>query len=280
MIRSDDLTPLIARIQAIKRTPAKQLVIEAHLKKQLVRFFRGIGADVRDYILSLNRVPAPDDPALIPLKTYFNSKTREYQLILAKGVLEAFLLGQQRVRRKAKGRTHKAYTVYPHIDEEYASLLPVFSDLLEPDIAALLINRFFVASERTMDRVTGDVMANLAQSYADGLGNYDTAVNLSDVLENIAIWESERIARTEVNSAQNYGAFLQLDSAGVTHVMWITALDDRVRGTRPSDRADHIRMHGEVTRIGEPFSNGLLFPGDRDGPIEEWINCRCQIRDA
>ena len=23
------------------------------------------------------------------------------------------------------------------------------------------------------------------------------------------------------------------------------------------------------------YSNGLRFPGDTDGPIEEWINCRC-----
>jgi len=33
-------------------------------------------------------------------------------------------------------------------------------------------------------------------------------------------------------------------------------------------------------RVGEPFSNGLYYPGDRsggDGTIREWINCRCRL---
>jgi hypothetical protein len=34
-------------------------------------------------------------------------------------------------------------------------------------------------------------------------------------------------------------------------------------------------MHGQIVRVGDQFSNGLRYPGDRTGEIAEWINCRC-----
>lgn len=280
MVTARDVERLLTRIQSIRRTPARQLQLETKMRRELATFFREIGKDTAEYIQSLGRVPARDDPALHPLSEFFKKKTKEYQVILGKYVFTAFLMGRERVSPKKKGKAHKAYQWNPEFDDEYAALWPVFDGLLEPNIAQFLINKFFTASERTMARVEGDVMANLAMSYMDGVGNYDAAMNLNEVMRDMALYETERIARTEINSAQNYGAFLQLESAGVTEVMWITALDDRVRGLNPKDAADHVSMHGEITRLGEPFSNGLLFPGDRDGPIEEWINCRCQIVPA
>ena len=57
--------------------------------------------------------------------------------------------------------------------------------------------------------------------------------------------------------------------------MWVTAHDDRVRGLKETDTADHVELDGEIIRLGDTYSNGLKYPGDTDGPIEEWINCRC-----
>lgn len=36
-------------------------------------------------------------------------------------------------------------------------------------------------------------------------------------------------------------------------------------------------MDGEVKELDEAFSNGLMFPGDPDGPAEEVCNCRCAL---
>jgi len=85
-------------------------------------------------------------------------------------------------------------------------------------------------------------------------------------------YELRRVARTEINSFQNEGAYLTEQELGVRYHMWYTALDERVRGS-------HSNMHGEIVRVGEPFSNGLYYPGDRSGgqgTIKEWINCRCR----
>ena len=62
---------------------------------------------------------------------------------------------------------------------------------------------------------------------------------------------------------------------GVEYSMWITAGDDKVRGNDERDLADHVALNGEITRLGDKFSNGLFYPGEPSGPIEEWINCRC-----
>ncbi|WP_297981539.1 phage minor head protein [uncultured Methanobrevibacter sp.] len=81
-------------------------------------------------------------------------------------------------------------------------------------------------------------------------------------------WESRRIARTEINSPQNEGAFSVYDELGVEYHMWWTGQDNRVRDS-------HAPLHGHIVAVGNTFSNGLLFPGDKSGPIKEWINCRC-----
>jgi uncharacterized protein with gpF-like domain len=62
---------------------------------------------------------------------------------------------------------------------------------------------------------------------------------------------------------------------GVEYAMWITAHDDRVRGLKETDQADHVELDGEIIRIGDTHSNGLKYPGDTDGELVEWINCRC-----
>lgn len=50
---------------------------------------------------------------------------------------------------------------------------------------------------------------------------------------------------------------------------WVATLDKRTRD-------HHLHMNGEVVAMDKPFSNGLMFPGDPDGPPGEIINCRCR----
>lgn len=79
------------------------------------------------------------------------------------------------------------------------------------------------------------------------------------------------IARTEVNIAQNTGRYNELRAEGVKKKQWLTAGDEKVR---PSHR--DAANDGPVP-MDEPFSNGLMNPGDPDGPPEEVINCRCTL---
>ena len=61
---------------------------------------------------------------------------------------------------------------------------------------------------------------------------------------------------------------------GVRQKQWISTIDEH---TRQDSRADHVSMNGEIVGIDEPFSNGLMQPGDNSGPAYEVVNCRCVL---
>jgi len=136
----------------------------------------------------------------------------------------------------------------------------------------------FEASESTLERMTGDVKTNLADSYEQGLGIDEAAQRLEAEFEGMKEHELERVARTEINSSQNHMRHVQMEQH-VDFEQWWGGDDDRSR-VPPESAADHTAgppgMHGQITRVKDGFSNGLKYPGDRGGPIEEWINCRCR----
>lgn len=146
-----------------------------------------------------------------------------------------------------------------------------------PEILKLIKDKTFIASNATLARMIDDVMANLAKSYEEGLGIIGAANNLSGTFDSMLDYELNRIARTEINGAQNVATFLTEQELGVDYNQWWTAQDDRVRGNDPADIADHTFLHGQIVRVGDLFSNGLMYPLDTSGDISEWIQCRCRV---
>lgn len=89
-----------------------------------------------------------------------------------------------------------------------------------------------------------------------------------------ALYRSELIARTEGHRIQAQGAMdacsrAKANGADVVK-QWDSALDAR---TRPS----HAKVDGEIRELDEPFSNGLMYPGDPAGGAAEVCNCRCAL---
>lgn len=83
-----------------------------------------------------------------------------------------------------------------------------------------------------------------------------------------------RITRTEAHRISQQAAYDALkkakDNGADVVKQWDVTLDKR---TRPS----HARVDGEIRELDEPFSNGLMKPGDPRGRAAEVINCRCQL---
>jgi len=158
---------------------------------------------------------------------------------------------------------------------EFDSILldAITASIAEPILtpAQSLADQSFNASKATLNRMTGDVSKVLSEAYEQGLGTKETARLLGEAFEEMKEHELERIAITEVNGAQNKNQYEQVKAARVPYHQWITTQLSNVRET-------HQPLHGEIVRVGERFSNGLLYPGDRSGPIAEWINCRCVAR--
>ena len=84
-----------------------------------------------------------------------------------------------------------------------------------------------------------------------------------------------RTARTAVTGAQNGGRMDSYKAAtdmGVkVRKRWVATKDDRTRKS-------HRRLDGETVDWDEPFSNGLMYPGDPSGPGAEVYQCRCTMR--
>ena len=245
---------------------------ERQLERALSRFFARLGDEV---IKQLNDIY--NDNLLVGQAELIVQPIREaqaeYYHILQKYDKREYKLGQSEaqrlVRLSQRGYSFKAVKPKVKLDKRYS----LFGTLrgAEDD----LFERVFIASQATMARVEQSIMTILLEGYKSGKGIDYVANELNKRFDQLTTWESKRIARTEIHNSHNAAVMNTYEDLGVEYTMWITAHDDRVRGLKPTDTADHVELDGEIIRVGDTYSNGLKYPGDTDGPIEEWINCRC-----
>jgi len=157
------------------------------------------------------------------------------------------------------------------LDEMDALILDsVMREVTAPGPAEELIRQSaFTASHRTMDRLTGNVQEVLAQGVEQGLGIDRITQNLKSEFTDLADYELERIARTEIHQAVNVNAYEKRKAAGIRYHMWVTSGLDNVRSS-------HIPLNRQIVKMGDRFQNELKHPGDRSGPVAEWIQCNCE----
>lgn len=86
--------------------------------------------------------------------------------------------------------------------------------------------------------------------------------------------DSIRYARTACTGAENKGRLDGMqnlsDDGIVLDKQWTATGDDRTRQS-------HLDIDGESVPPNEPFSNGLMYPGDPAGSADEVWNCRCSM---
>lgn len=150
-------------------------------------------------------------------------------------------------------------------------------DKLSPGTMNAIQDRALGTSQRIINHGIDRVYGSLAKSYEQGLGINEAAANLREALNTYSDGQLKTVARTEIQGAQNAAAHQLIKDNALEHEQWWTSDDERVRGNNPNDKADHTVMHGQIVRTRDTFSNGLMHPGDRNGDIKEWINCRCRV---
>lgn len=245
---------------------------ERQLERELRKFFDRLGDKVQKNLEEYYTDNLLVGQAELIVKPIQDAQA-EYYHILQKYDKREYKLGQSEaqrlVRLSQQGYSFKAVKPRLKLDKRYS----LFGTLrgAEED----LFERIFIASQATMARVEQSIMTILLDGYKSGKGINYVANELTRRFDQLTTWESKRIARTEIHNSHNTAVHDSYNEMGIEYTMWITAHDDRVRGLKETDTADHVELDGEIIRLGDTYSNGLRYPGDTDGPIEEWINCRC-----
>lgn len=119
---------------------------------------------------------------------------------------------------------------------------------------------------------TIDYIESVLQKALNGGWGVDKTVK---ELENTDIpkWRARLIVRTESARATNFTQMAAADEEEVEmEKMWIAIDDSRTRKSH-----SHAGVDGQRIDIDQPFSNGLMFPGDPNGPAKEVCNCRCTM---
>lgn len=137
--------------------------------------------------------------------------------------------------------------------------------------------------EKAIIRVTETtrqaLMKVLEEGLANGLGEYEMIKLIES--RDIALIQSQRIVRTEVNMAANSGAIVSARSFNLVMTKeWVSHRDMRTRGRLPEDRKDHYHMDGQTVEMDDKFRDprtGELVehPSDPKGSAAMVINCRC-----
>lgn len=117
------------------------------------------------------------------------------------------------------------------------------------------------------------ITAQVSRGISTGMSFQQVAKGLSDYT-NIGFNNAVRIARTEGHRIQvqsGMDACYKAKDKGADVVkQWDSTLDGNTRES-------HQKVDGEIKELDEPFSNGLMFPGDPSGGASEVVNCRCAL---
>ena len=124
-----------------------------------------------------------------------------------------------------------------------------------------------------IDFLKTSVRQEISRGIAQALSFQEIARNIKNTT-NVDYNKSLRIAKTEGHRIQCESAYnvqVRAKQKGADIVkQWDSTLDSRTRPT-------HQKLDGELVKINEKFSNGLLYPGDSNGIASEVVNCRCAL---
>lgn len=159
-------------------------------------------------------------------------------------------------------------------------------DLRIPNLSAtnMFVNNHLAQVKNYLVRIPDEVFQLVRQAITDGVNQGEDVRAIARRVDQILTqtgsenWPARAkvIAITEVNGAANAGWYASALNAqrelGIRlEKVWLAAHDSKVRPT-------HREADGQRRGLTEPFLVGgfpLLYPGDKNGPPEEVINCRC-----
>ena len=279
----------------MERQSQELLIVEDKLTQQVSKYFNKLEKQVQKVISDNQDLPA--DTVAVLVNVILEDMTTKYRKLLYKHLRMTEQLSKRHTKeiitlqqRKRLGQKRKATDNISFKDLPLTWLSMKAQTTLDNILGMNVINpdapykiqqnkmvhdylrdHTLTVSDKTRNRINKDIQKILTTSEKEGIGNKQVADKIKQKFNQLETWEARRIARTEINAANNliaHNELLQNDL--VDYKMWVATSDNRTRDT-------HRELNGEITRIGHPFSNNLQYPGDHNGALKEFINCRCRV---
>jgi SPP1 gp7 family putative phage head morphogenesis protein len=147
--------------------------------------------------------------------------------------------------------------------------IPKVSNPLAEAFLADATNRLIAIGDVVWYTARGEMLTGL--QLGEGVAELKKRVVES---ANVSSKQAEVIARTEVNSAMNNGAYQQMKALDVPTVKeWIAASDSRTRKSHADVDGEEIAGDAKFMVGGSPMDH----PHDLNAPPGETINCRCTL---
>lgn len=192
--------------------------------------------------------------------------------------LQAALLKLKNAYTRKDGEYHLQWV------ERYLKLIETTFDVAGADLGAELGFDFDLtnprvqgAIKRRTNKLAGEVSdttyGKIQDAVNEGGGTSAIAKRIRDDVFGGEITKARAltIARTESIGALNEAEMIAARESGIiTSKEWLATDDARTRDS-------HHEINGQRVDLEEPFGNGLMHPGDRNGTAEEVINCRCSL---
>lgn len=118
----------------------------------------------------------------------------------------------------------------------------------------------------------------LSSTIDEGITNGESIPQIKRRVTNVFAdakgYRATLIARTETHNSVGTGTFETYKGAGLEQKEWLETFDKR---TRTSHKHQPEGVGGEIRKMNEKFSNGLMYPGDSNGSASEVVACRCAL---
>lgn len=146
-----------------------------------------------------------------------------------------------------------------------------------PKVANNLAEIFLAQAENRLVGIGDHVWEVARAALLDGMQQGEGVAELRErVLESatVSARRATTIARTEVNSAMNNGAYEQMKATGLPTIKeWIATNDSRTRESHEKVDGEEIAGDAKFVVGGSPMDH----PHDLTAPPDETINCRCTL---
>lgn len=235
------------------------------LNQQLKPLIKAVdGVFSVDYVISsINQLITPD-----AIESVFKELYRVVGTDFVKDSIRGLKSFDPEIRTKREGD--------PNLDDPEA-MQSIWVTAINSYVTTQAASRITSITETSRKEAIRIIREITQQAFDEGLGIPETKRLLNKQIPiewRKLSWRAELIARTEILTASNEGAYIGAKATGLAlNKVWIARLDGR-------ERESHRAVNGQIKPIDDPFDVGgvsMQKPGQSGAPADEVCNCRCTI---